>query len=202
MKRMTKGEFLCELRKRLTGLPSDDIEERVNFYSEMIDDMMEEGLSENEAIEKIGGAQRVADSIIADTPLRKIIKERMKPKREITPWIIVLIVLGFPIWFSIFAAAVSVAISVIAVIISVVASLWAVTVSLGACAIGGVVSLAAFCISGNILQGLFVFGCGLVCGGLSIIMTFVCTKITKWLFKLIKMVILKIKTMFVKEKRK
>ena len=199
---MTKGEFLCELRKRLTGLPSDDIEERVNFYSEMIDDMMEEGLSESEAIEKIGGAKRVADSIIADTPLRKIIKERIKPKRKITPWIIVLIVLGFPIWFSIFAAAVAVAISVIAVIISVVASLWAVTVSLGACAIGSVAVLVAFSIGGNVLQGIFVFGGGLVCGGLSILMSFACVGITKWMFKLIKMVILKIKTMFIKEKAK
>lgn len=199
---MTKNEFLCELRKRLTGLPSDDIEERVNFYSEMIDDMMEEGLSESEAIEKIGGAQKVADSIIADTPLRKIIKERIKPKREITPWIIVLIVLGFPIWFSVFAAAVAVAISVIAVIISVVASLWAVTVSLGACAIGSVAALVAFSIGGNVLQGIFVFGGGLVCGGLSILMFFACVGITKWMFKLIKMVILKIKTMFIKEKAK
>ena len=199
---MTKNEFLSELRKNLSGLPSGDIDERVNFYAEMIDDMMEEGLTEGEAIEKIGGAQRVADSIIADTPLRKIIKERIKPKRQITPWIIVLIVLGFPIWFSIFAAVVAVAISVIAVIISVVASLWAVTVSLGACAIGSVAVLVAFSIGGNVLQGIFVFGGGLVCGGLSILMFFACAGITKWMFKLIKMVILKIKTMFIKEKVK
>ena len=39
---MTKQEFLAELRRGLSGLPQNDIEERLNFYSEMIDDRMEE----------------------------------------------------------------------------------------------------------------------------------------------------------------
>ena len=38
--------FLDELRKGLSGLPEEDIQERLSFYSEMIDDGMEEGLSE------------------------------------------------------------------------------------------------------------------------------------------------------------
>ena len=47
---MNKQEFLDELRKGLCGLPSEDIEERINFYSEMIDDRMEEGLTEEESV--------------------------------------------------------------------------------------------------------------------------------------------------------
>ena len=39
---MNKQEFLAELRKRLSGLPQADIEERIVFYSEMIDDRTEE----------------------------------------------------------------------------------------------------------------------------------------------------------------
>ena len=46
---MTKLKFLFELRDRLEGLPYDEVEERLNFYSEMIEDRMEEGLSEEEA---------------------------------------------------------------------------------------------------------------------------------------------------------
>lgn len=41
---MSKQEFLAELRKALSGLPQGDIEDRLTFYSEMIDDRMEEGL--------------------------------------------------------------------------------------------------------------------------------------------------------------
>ena len=47
---MRKQEFLTELRKGLSGLPQDDIEERLSFYSEMIDDQIEEGLAEEEAV--------------------------------------------------------------------------------------------------------------------------------------------------------
>ena len=51
---MNKQEFVERLRKGLSGLPQDDIEERLTFYSEMIDDRMEEGLSEEEAVGEIG----------------------------------------------------------------------------------------------------------------------------------------------------
>lgn len=42
---MTKQDFLTRLRKGLSGLPQDDIEERLKFYGEMLEDRMEEGLS-------------------------------------------------------------------------------------------------------------------------------------------------------------
>ena len=38
---MHKQEFLAQLRKGLSGMPQDDIEERLVFYSEMVDDRME-----------------------------------------------------------------------------------------------------------------------------------------------------------------
>jgi UV DNA damage endonuclease len=39
---MTKLNFLFELREKLKGLPQNEIDERLNFYSEMIEDMVEE----------------------------------------------------------------------------------------------------------------------------------------------------------------
>lgn len=35
---MSKEQFLGQLRKGLSGLPQDDREERLAFYSEMLDD--------------------------------------------------------------------------------------------------------------------------------------------------------------------
>ena len=43
---MKKLEFILALRNRLSCLPQDEVDERLAFYSEMIDDSMEEGLSE------------------------------------------------------------------------------------------------------------------------------------------------------------
>ena len=35
---MNKGEFLDALRNALIGLPDDDVQKSLDFYSEMIDD--------------------------------------------------------------------------------------------------------------------------------------------------------------------
>jgi len=95
---MTKEEFLAKLQNRLAGLPREDLEERLTFYSEMIDDRLEEGLTEEEAIAEIGSVQEVAAQILADTPLTKLMIERVKPKRSLKVWEILLLVLGAPLW--------------------------------------------------------------------------------------------------------
>ena len=102
---MNKQEFLSVLRKGLSGLPQDDIEERLTFYSEMLDDRIEEGLSEEAAVAAIGDAEEVVRQAVADIPLAKIAKERIRPKRRLKAWEIVLLALGSPIWLSLGIAA-------------------------------------------------------------------------------------------------
>ena len=63
---MHKHEFLAQLRKGLSGLPRDDVEERLSFYSEMIDDQMEEGLSEEEAVSAAGSVDEIVAQTIAE----------------------------------------------------------------------------------------------------------------------------------------
>ena len=109
---MTKIKFVLELRDRLSGLPREDIEERLEFYSEMIDDRMEEGLSEEEAVAAIGSVDEIASQIIVKTPLVKVAKEKIKSKRKLRTWEIVLLALGSPIWLSLLIVAFSVIISV------------------------------------------------------------------------------------------
>ena len=53
---MRKQEFLDLLRKKLAGLPREDVEERLAFYCEMIDDRTEECGSEEEAVAAIGSS--------------------------------------------------------------------------------------------------------------------------------------------------
>lgn len=65
---MNKQDFLLQLQKGLSGLPREDAEERLTFYSEMIDDRVEEGRSEEEAVGELGEADALAAQIIADTP--------------------------------------------------------------------------------------------------------------------------------------
>ena len=86
---MKKEEFLSELESRLSGLPSEDINERIEFYSEAIDDRMEEGLSEEEAVSQIGSVDEVVNQIASETPLSNLIKEKISRRKKLKAWEIV-----------------------------------------------------------------------------------------------------------------
>lgn len=194
---MNKQAFLAELRKGLTGLPQDDIEERLSFYSEMIDDRIEEGFTEEEAVSEIGSVNEVVSQIIAETPLPKLVREKVKAKHSLSTWEIVLLVLGSPIWLSILVAAVIIVISVYIVIWSVVITLWSIEASFAACSFGGVVSAVLFVIQGNGLTGVAMVGAGICCAGLSIFLFFGCKAVTKSILLLTKKILLGIKSLFV-----
>lgn len=200
---MNKQEFLAELRKGLSGLPQGDIEERLSFYNEMIDDRMEEGLSESEAVAAIGSVSEVVAQILEEIPLTKLVKEKVKPSRTLKAWEIVLLVLGSPIWLSLLIAAFAVILAVYIVMWSVIVSIWAIEISLAACALGGAVAAAILAFQGYGLTGIAMLGAGSVCTGLSIFLFFGCKASTKGILMLTKKMALGIKSRFVgKEKIK
>lgn len=71
---MSKQEFLGALYNGLSGLPKEDIENSVQFYSEMIDDRMDEGMTENEAVEDIGSVNEIIQQILSESSLPKLVK--------------------------------------------------------------------------------------------------------------------------------
>lgn len=196
---MSKREFLNALKMKLSGLPKQDVEERLNFYSEMIDDRTEEGRTEEEAVSEIGSVSEIAAQIIADIPLIKIAKERIKPKKQLKAWEIVLLALGSPVWLSLAVAAFAVMLSLYAVLWSVIVSLWAVFVSFVACAPFGVVSGIFFVLSSNVFAGIAMIGAGIVCAGTAIFLFFGCKAATKGCILLTEKIALDIKKCFVKK---
>ena len=176
---MSKQEFLVQLRKGLSGFPQEDIEERVTFYSEMIDDRIEEGITEEEAVAAIGTVDEIVKHVIAETPLAKIAKERIKSKRRSRAGEIVLLVLGSPIWLSLGIAVFAVILSLYISLWAVIISLWAVFASFAACSIGGVLACVVFTVGGNGASGLAMLAAGIVCAGLSIFMFYGCKAATK-----------------------
>ena len=210
---MTKSEFLDALRTRLSGLPQSDVEERLLFYSEMIDDRIEDGTDEEEAVGAIGSVEDIVAQIISDVPLTKIAKERIKPKRRLRAWEIVLLAVGSPIWLSLGIAAVVVVLALYVVLWSLIISLWAVFASLIACALGLTVAGIAMiggpyvfagvimAAESQVLSGVAMIGVGLVCAGLGIFLFFGCYAATKGAVLLTKKIALGIKKAFVgKEK--
>lgn len=196
---MSKQEFLEQLRGRLaglSGLSQDDIEERLTFYSEMIDDRMEEGLSEQDAVSGIGSVDTIISQIVADIPLTKLVKEKITPKKRLKAWEIVLLVLGSPIWFSLLIAAFAVILSLYVVLWSVIISLWAVFGSVTACAVSNIAVGIGFVLTGS-LTGIAMAGAGIVCAGLSIFLFYGCRAATKGTLLFTKKIAFGIKNCFI-----
>lgn len=157
---MNKYEFLAQLRKQLESIPEEDARASVDYYAEMIDDRMEEGLSEEAAVAAVGDVKEIARNILAETPA-----EQKKP-RKISGWVVVLLVLGAPVWLSLLIAAGAVVFSVLVSLWSVVICLYATTFSLGVsslgCLLAGFVTMR---MPGAIFVGL---GGAMVCAGLAV----------------------------------
>ena len=117
---MTKREFLSQLRKKLRKLPMLELRERIGFYSEIIDDKIEEGLSEEAAVAEVGSVDDIAAQIIDDIA-DSTEKERIK--KVVSGWQIVLLIVGSPVWLPIL-------ISIFAVVWSIVITIWAIEIPL------------------------------------------------------------------------
>ncbi len=186
---MSKQEFLDALRSGLTGLPKVSIEDSVNFYKEMIDDRVEDGLSEDEAIAEIGNVDDIISHIIEDTPLLEIVKEKVHKKRNLRAWEITLLILGFPVWFPII-------ISLLVVILALYICLWVIFVSLSVGALAAIFCSVLFIVEGYVPSAMSMIASCFVCAGLSILMCFVCILATKGTALLLKKSVLGIKNSF------
>lgn len=183
---MNKQEFLRALRKKLSGVPKKDMEESLAFYGEMIDDGIEEGLLEEEAVSKIGSVEEIAAQIISEIPLTSIAKQKFKPKRRLKAWEVVLLTLGSPIWLSLLIAALAVVFALYVVVWSAAIALWAVLVAFIACGGGGAICGVFFLFSKNALAGLASISAALILAGSAIFLFYGCKIASKAAFALPK----------------
>ena len=181
---MTKLAFLMALNEKLSRLPREEAEERLRFYSEMIEDRMEEGLAEEDAVAAVGSVDEIATQILSEFPNTtepKLRKKRMKT------WEIVLLAVGSPVWVSLLIAGFAVALSLYISLWAIILSLWAVFVSLSACTLAGIAAGIGFAIAGNVPIGIAMLGAACLCAGLAIALFFVCKIATKYTFRLLKL---------------
>ena len=196
---MTKREFLEELRKRLSDLNDAEFASSVAFYEEMIDDRMEDGLSEEEAVKEIGTPAEAAAHILEEMPLSKLIKARAKSKGKLSVWIIILLCAGSPVWLSLVVAAVAVVISVYAVLWSVVVSLWSTVAAVAVSAIASLIGAPVLFATGFGWTGLMLIGASLFLSGLAMFAFFGSFYATKGMWFLSKQIFLLIKRAFVRK---
>ncbi len=194
---MNKQEFLNQLKSNLGKLSKKERNEQISFYTEMIDDRVEEGLSETEAIKQIGTANDVARQIIEES---KKSDDNVKKKGKLTWWQITLLALGSPVLISLIASAFAVAIALYTVLWSVVISLWAVELSFCVSVAAGILGGTMYAFSNGSL-GFILISSGILLGGLSIFTFYGCKYVTKFSSYLTIKITKFIKNSFIRRER-
>lgn len=199
---MTKYEFLSALRNRLGGLPQEDLERTLEYYGESIDDRMEDGLTEEEAVEAMGSIDEIVSQILMGASPRKPGREQARGNagRSWGAGVIVLLVLGFPLWFPLLAAFAAILFSLYVVFWSLIVVFYAVDLSFAAGAVAGIFGCVAGLIAGGVAHGLLLLGSGLVCAGLAVLWFFACGVIAKGLIGVSKRVLSWVKSCFVRRR--
>ncbi len=194
---MTKKEFINELEKKMKGLPKEDIRDRLLFYNEMIDDYIEDGLTEEEAISKIGSSDEIVSKLIKETSLTKIVKEHVKPKRKLEAWEIILIVLTFPFWFPVLILLLTLILVGVVLLWSMVIVGWSVFGSLVGASISALFNTIELLSDGNFVNSVGSFGFTLFLAGATIFLFFGAVWVTSQTAELTKKVIQKIKLIII-----
>ena len=195
---MKRQEFLERLGKRLSWLPQGEIAERLAFYNEMIEDQMEDGVSEEEAVARIGSVDEIVSRIVEETSFAKIAKEQMKEKRKLKVWEIILLILGSPIWGSLLIALLAVAFSLYAALWSIIVSIWAAELSFLVSSFGAIILSPIYAVQGHEASAAIMVSCGFALAGLSIFSFFGCKAATKGIIWLTKKMVTGMKRLILK----
>ena len=192
---MNKSEFLRILRSRLDLLPPEERERNIGYYEELFSDMLEEGMSEEEVSAHLGDPEQIAREILAEQPLPKLVKSRVRPSGGWTALSITLIVLGSPVWLPLLIALAAVLLSVFVVIWALILSVLAAALAIGVSA----VALVLAAIFGYLkISGFLLTGLALICVGLCLLTGLLAAALCraavrcgKWLWRQIKKLLVK-----------
>ena len=189
---MKKAEFLNQLKASLWALPEEDRQCSLDYYSEMIDDRMEDGLLEEEAVAAVGSLDEIVKQILSETPRPpQVVPPQTKKKQSQQPvkdntktWLIILLILGCPVWGSLGVGLLSTVFGVYVSLWAVVISLYAVFLALAASVLGCIV--ASVFMIGSVGEVTVAWGAALLCAGLSILFLLLANLAAKGMVKLTK----------------
>jgi uncharacterized membrane protein len=193
---MTKAEFLMRLQEQIREYPSEETEQSLNYYSEMIDDRMEDGMTEAEAIASLGAVEDIAEEIKCELPLTTLVKYKAKEKtkgKSMPVWGIVLLVLGSPIWLSLLLVIIVVVLVLYLAVWCVALAFWCVDVSFAAASVSCLVCIVDMLVRGSVLSAGCYLGAALILAALAIFTYLACFYMSKgivsgtgWIFRQIK----------------
>lgn len=168
---MNKAEFLNELKKQISEYPIEETQKSMEYYAEMIDDRVEDGMTESEAVASLGTVDSIANQIKCELPITTLVKQRAKKQskgKKMPVWAIILLILGFPLWGGIVLFILGMVIMFYSLIWTMDVILWSVVLTFGAGALTGIIGFFVSLFRLSFGSAVFYLGSGMLCGGLGI----------------------------------
>ena len=199
---MTKEQFIKELKDALSSLPESEAEECVNFYKEMIDDRMEEGLSESDAVMAVGDVNKIASNKLAEEletePPKRFGEQKPKKEGKRSGLNKSALAVGSPLWLTVAILLLVCAFAIYVSIWAVLISLWASFISFAIASLGAAILIVPSFFESN-LSGCFMLSAALCCFALAIFSFFVCRVLTKYAIIFTKKSLIFTKKLFTKK---
>ncbi len=180
---MKKNEFTIALAVRLKGFPEEDVKKSLEYYGEMIDERIEDGMSEEEAVAAVGTVEEIAAQITAETPLLQLLKQKFTMKRKLTAGEKALLICGSPLWAILLIVGLALVFALYVSLWAGVAAMFAVPVLFGIGGVGGLVYSVILGVSTTWGSGVAFAGAALILIGLTLPSYYACKFIAKGLIK-------------------
>ena len=176
---MKKTEFLAILRQKLYQLPPRDVEQTIEYYSEMIDDYIESGYPEETAVAKMGSVNGIACQILSGVQ-KPAFGAYGAQKQKKNGLVITLLILGFPVWFPLLVAVFCLLLTA-AILIATLAMVlpWSLVISFGASAVALLMATAIILTGEGIGAAVLVLGVAFVLAALCIFSLWAALHLTK-----------------------
>ena len=170
VKTMNKKEYLDSIRSKLTGLPEKDINSAIEYYEEAIEDRIEDGLTEEQAIKAVGSPEEIAEKILMDSSIPKLISAKAKPQRTLKGWEIALIIVTAPFWIILLAFLLIMFLWVLAVLFCMIIAIICVIFGFIVGSLGGAVATIAQLFNGGGASSLAMLGMCIMGLGIGILL--------------------------------
>ena len=185
---MHKDMFLSQLRAALSDLPEEDTERFLEYYAEMVDDQIEEGVCVEDAVDSLGSIEEIAAQIRMELPLPKLVRAKVA-QRKFRAWEIALLCIGSPVWLPLLLAVLLCVLTVYWLIWIMILVLYVTTLVFAAGCLLGIAGAILTMHSTDILHAAFLLGSGLICATFSILLFITANRACKGWFRLSKKIV-------------
>lgn len=169
---MNREEFIESIKSQLSSFPNNEGEKAAEFFNESINDRIEDGMTEEEAIASMGTPEEIVEKAMLDMTISTLVINRME-RKQLPTWAKILLGVTFPFWLPLLVA-------FAAVILVLYLCVWVVVLALCISCVGvavaGIVMIALTIpqVMINGMAGAMLLGTGMVLIGISLFFALAC----------------------------